>query len=55
MNARVRSMNLWLVGALMRRDTSHIGVIHTSSIAREDYAWPVPKLSRQEEAHAAYH
>jgi hypothetical protein len=48
-------MNLWLDGALMRRDTSHIGVIHTSSVAREDYTRPAPKLSRREEAHATYH
>jgi hypothetical protein len=37
MNGRVRSMNLRLDRALMRRDMSHIGVIDSSSIAREDF------------------
>jgi hypothetical protein len=36
-NGRVRSMNLWLDRALLRCDMSHIDVIDTSSIAREDY------------------
>jgi hypothetical protein len=37
MNGRVRSMNLWLGGALRRHDISHIGVTNTSPIMREDY------------------
>jgi hypothetical protein len=37
MNGRVRSMNLQLDGALMRRDMSHIGVIDTASYVREDH------------------
>jgi hypothetical protein len=36
-NGRVRSMNLWLDWALMRRDMSHIGIIDATSIAREDF------------------
>jgi hypothetical protein len=36
-NERVRSMNLWLDRALLRCDMSHIDVIDTPSIAREDY------------------
>jgi hypothetical protein len=54
MNEEVRSMNLQLDRALLRCDMSHIDVTDTSSIAREDYAWPAPKLLRQEEAHANY-
>jgi hypothetical protein len=34
MNGRVRSMNLRLDWALMRRDMSHIGIIDAASIAR---------------------
>jgi hypothetical protein len=37
MNGRVRSMNLRLDRALMRRDMSHIGIIDAASIAREDF------------------
>jgi hypothetical protein len=37
MNGRVRSMNLRLDCALMRRDMSHIGIIDAASIAREDF------------------
>jgi hypothetical protein len=37
MNGRVRSMNLWPDGALLRRDMYHIDVSDTSSIVREDY------------------
>ncbi|PNF16230.1 hypothetical protein B7P43_G15297, partial [Cryptotermes secundus] len=37
MNGRVRNMNPRLDGALMGHDMSHIGVIDTSSILREDY------------------
>jgi hypothetical protein len=57
MGGGVRSMNLWLYQALMKHDMSHTGLTDTSSIAREDsthYAWPAPKLSRQQEAHPTY-
>jgi hypothetical protein len=37
MNGRVRSMKLRLDRALMRHDMSHIGIIDTASIAREDF------------------
>jgi hypothetical protein len=36
-NGRVRSMNLWLDGDLIRHDMSHIGVTDTSPSVREDY------------------
>jgi hypothetical protein len=37
MNGGGRSMNLQLDRALMRRDSSHIGIIDAASIAREDF------------------
>jgi hypothetical protein len=56
MNGRVRWMNLQPDQALMRM-IAHTGVSDTTSIAWEDYihyAWPAPKLSRQEQAHTTY-
>jgi hypothetical protein len=37
MKGRVRGVNLRLDRALMRHDMAHVGVIDTSSIAREEY------------------
>jgi hypothetical protein len=37
MNGIDRSMNLWLVQALLRRGVSHIDVTDIKSIARENY------------------
>jgi hypothetical protein len=55
MNGRVRSMNLRLDRALMRRDMSHIGIIDAASIAREDFmTQPPSKFSRQQEAYTSY-
>jgi hypothetical protein len=37
MNGRVRSMNLRLDRALMKRDMAHIGIIDAATFAREDF------------------
>jgi hypothetical protein len=36
-NGRVRNINLWLDGDLIRHDMSHTGVTDTSPLVREDY------------------